>query len=150
RRTYQDQGEDVVDCMFSADLMVEDTLKTANLLVERLGLPALRQSWTDRGRSLDELVYLRARHPLSASAPTSIEIINAGLYPKLKMRPPAAGRQSDGRPMQTHATVLVTKHYGELIARLRREGVRHYDMPDPGDGLARCWFGVEHLSVSQP
>jgi hypothetical protein len=133
--------------MFSADLMVRDTLGTARLLVERLGLPELRSTWTDHGRSLDELLYLRAYHPLSAAAPTNIEIINPELYPKLNMRPAAAGRQAPGRPMQTHATVLITKHYDDMIARMREHGVRHYDMPDPGDGLARCWFGVEDLSA---
>jgi hypothetical protein len=139
-----------VDCMFSADLMVRDTLGTANVLVDRLGLPKLRPTWTDHGRSLDELLYLRAYHPLSAAAPTNIEIINPDLYPKLGMRPAAAGRQTPGRPIQTHATVLITKQFPEMIARMRERGVRHYDMPDPGDGLARCWFGVEDLDVSDP
>jgi hypothetical protein len=139
-----------MDCMFSADLMVRDTLGTARLLVDRLGLPALRPTWTDHGRTLEELLYLRAYHPLSSAAPTNIEIINPDLYPKLNMRPAAAGRQTPGRPIQTHATVLITKHYDEMIARMREHGVRHYDMPDPGDGLARCWFGVEDLSVDDP
>ena len=139
-----------MDCMFSADLMVDDTVGTANTLVDRLGLPKLRPTWTDRGQTLDELVYLRAYHPLSAAAPTNIEITGRRLYPKLGIRPPAFDRQAPGRPVQTHATVLITKRYAEMIDRLRSNGIRHYDMPDPGDGLARCWFGVEDLDPGDP
>ncbi len=138
-----------MDCMFSADLMIGDTRKTANLLVDRLGLPALRSSWTDEGRSLDELIYLRAYHPLSAAAPTSIELVSNSLYSTMGIRPAAEGRQAADRPVRTHATVLITKHYPELIERLRAENVRHCDMPDP-DGLSRCWFGVEDLTPTDP
>jgi hypothetical protein len=136
--------------MFSADLMVDDTIGVADRLVERLGLPALRQTWTDVGRTLEELIYLRAYHPLSAAAPTNIEIVNGGLYPKMGIRPGAWGRQAEGRPIQTHATVLISKRYGEVMERIREAGLRVYEMPDPGDGLARCWFGVEHLSSDDP
>lgn len=40
-------------CMFSADLMVRETVKTATALVDRLGLPAMRPTWTDNGRFAD-------------------------------------------------------------------------------------------------
>lgn len=146
----QGSGRTAVDCMFSADLMVSDTVKTATALVDRLGLPPMRPTWTDVGRTLDELVYLRAYHPISAAAPTNIEIICGDLYPKLAMAPAAWGRQTEGRPVQTHATVLITKDYGGFLRRLQKEHVRHYDMPDPGDGLGRCWFGVESLAVNDP
>ena len=132
-----------VDCMFSADLVVTDTVKTAHLLVERLGLPALRPTWTDS--RLENLLYLRAYHPLSQSSPTVIEIIKptgVGL--------PALAHQSTDRPVRTHATVLVTKTFDELIERLRERRIRHYHMPDTGDGLARCFLGVEDLQHTQP
>jgi hypothetical protein len=124
--------------MFSADLMVPDTVGTANLLVERLGLPPMRPTWTDS--TLERLVYLRAYHPFSQTAPTLIEIINpsgTGL--------PASSNQPADRPVRTHATVFVTKTYGDVIERLRANGIRHFDMPDPGDGLARCFLGVDDL-----
>jgi hypothetical protein len=129
--------------MFSADLMVSDTVKTANVLVERLGLPALRPTWTDS--SLDRLIYLRAHHPLSQAAPTVIEIIKpsgVGL--------PASRLQSEDRPVRTHATVLITKTYEEMIDRLRARCIRHYDIPDRRDGLARCFLGVRDLQSTAP
>jgi hypothetical protein len=126
-----------VDCMFSVDLMVDDTVETANLLVERLGLPPLRPTWTDS--TVDQLAYLRAHHPFSQAAPTLIEIIKTS--PGL----PATAGQSTDRPVKTHATVFVTKTYRDVVANLEAKGLRHFDMPSPGDGLSRCFAGVENL-----
>jgi hypothetical protein len=131
-----------VDCMFSVDLMVDDPVKTANLLVERLGLPALRPTWTDS--SIEHLAYLRAYHPFSHSAPTLIEIIQPS--PSF----PSATGQVAGRPVKTHATVLVTKTFPEVIANLAAKGLRHFEMPDPGDGLARCFTGIESFEADAP
>jgi hypothetical protein len=131
-----------VDCMFSVDLMVDDPVKTANLLVERLGLPALRPTWTDGG--IEHLAYLRAYHPFSHAAPTLIEIIQ----PSLSL--PAATGQAQGRPVKTHATVFVTKTFPEVIANLEAKGLRHFTMPDPGDGLARCFTGIESFEAGTP
>jgi hypothetical protein len=131
-----------IDCMFSADLMVNNTVGTANLLVERLGLPGLRPTWTDS--SLDHLVYLRAYHPFSLAAPTLIEIIQ----PSSSL--PALNGQAERRPVKTHATVFVTKTFPNLVANLKAKGLRHFDMPDPGDGLARCFLGVESLESGSP
>ena len=124
-----------VDCMFSVDLMVDDTVKTAELLAQRLGLPALRPTWTDS--SVEHLAYLRAYHPFSHAAPTLIEIIQPS--PGL----PASKGQVEGRPVKTHATVFVTKTFPEVIANLDAKGLRYFKMPDPGDGLARCFTGIE-------
>ena len=130
-----------MDVMFSADLAVDDTVHTAELLIDRLGLPALRPSWGLVGRGLDYCLFLRASHPMSLSAPTLIEVIQR--HPP---RPwPAVGEQTPGRPMMTHATVLCTKDYETMIERVKRAGIRHYDMPDPGDGMRRCWVGIERL-----
>lgn len=143
--------EALVDCMFSADLMVDDPYAMAHVLVERLGLPALRKTWTDPGKTFDDYVYLRAYHPYSPMSPTLLEIISSGhFHPHRDSRPAAVATQPAARPVKTHATVLITKHYKDLISHLQREGIRHYDMPDPGDGLARCWFGVDSLSASEP
>jgi hypothetical protein len=128
--------------MFSADLMVDDTVKTADVLVERLGLPRWRPTWTDS--TPDHLLYLRARHPFSQAAPTLVEII----------RPSAAlaatsGQPSD-RPVRTHATVFVTKSFREVVANLDNKGLRYWEMPDPGDGLARVFTGVANFEVGTP
>jgi hypothetical protein len=131
-----------VDCMFSVDLMVEDTVKTANLLAERLGLPALRPTWTDS--SVDHLAYMRAYHPFSHAAPTLIEIIQ----PSSAL--PAVSRQSGDRPVKTHATVFVTKTFPEVIDNLEAKRLRHFNMPDPGDGLARCFTGIDDFQPGSP
>ncbi len=131
-----------VDCMFSADLMVEDTVKTANLLVERIGIPQWRPTWTDS--RVDHLLYLRAYHPFSQAAPTLIEIIQPS--PAL---PATKGQQAD-RPIKTHATVFVTKAFPEVIANLDSKGLRYWQMPDPGDGLARLFTGVASFEVDTP
>jgi len=132
-----------MDCMFSVDLVVEDPRRTATLLIDRLGLPEMRETWTNPGMTLDQLIYMRAYERLTPSSPTLIEIFNPTVY---DIYPSAAmGRQTPGRPIQTHATVLITKQYDALLVRLRENGVVHFDMPDPGDGLRRCWFGVENL-----
>jgi hypothetical protein len=128
--------------MFSVDLMVENTVETANLMVERLGLPRLRPTWTDS--NLDRLAYLRAYHPFSHTAPTLIEIIKSS--PGL----PAWTGQSEDRPVRTHATVFVTKTFSSVIANLDAKGLRHFNMPDPGDGLSRCFTGVEDLQAGSP
>jgi hypothetical protein len=126
-----------VECMFSADLMVDDPVRTANLLVDRLGLPPLRPTWTDS--SIDHLIYLRAAHPFSVAAPTLIEIIQ----PSSSL--PALTGQAERRPVKTHATVFVTKTFPEVVANLNKKGLRHFDMPASGDGLARCFLGIESL-----
>ena len=130
-----------VDCLFSADLMVDDTIQTAGVLIERLGLPALRRSWTDD--DIERLLYLRAFHPFNLRSPTLIELVRAN--PAWPSR-----EQSECRPVRTHATVFVTKSYPELIAHLQAGRVRHFDMPDRGDGLQRCWIGVDNFDVGSP
>jgi hypothetical protein len=87
-----------MDCMFSADLMVTDTRQTATLLVERLGLPSMKPSWTDPGHSLEDLIYLRAYHPMSSAAPTVLEIIRVNRSGPNRL--PAVGGQSEDRPMK--------------------------------------------------
>ena len=131
-----------VDCMFSVDLMVDDPVKTAGLLAERLGLPSLRPTWTDS--TIEHLAYMRAYHPFSHAAPTLIEIIQPS--PGL----PAVGGQTAGRPVKTHATVFVTKTFPEVMDNLEARGLRHFSMPDPGDGLARCFVGVQSLDARSP
>jgi hypothetical protein len=131
-----------VDCMFSADLMVDDTVKTANLLVERLGLPAWRPTWTDS--SIDALLYLRAYHPFSQASPTLIELIQ----PSAKL--PACQAQHPDRPVKTHATVLVTSTFDAVTTNLAEKGIRNYSMPDPGDGLSRLFPGIEGFEVGSP
>lgn len=131
-----------VDCMFSVDLMVDDTVKTANLLAERLGIPPMRPTWTDS--TVDHLLYMRAYHPFSLAAPTLIEIIQ----PAANL--PATTAQTPGRPVKTHATVFVTKTYPEVVANLDAKGLRYFNMPDPGDGLARCFTGIESFDVGTP
>jgi hypothetical protein len=128
--------------MFSVDLMVDNPVKTADLLVHRLGLPALRPTWTDS--SIEHLAYLRAYHPFSHAAPTLIEIIQPS--PAL----PASRGQADGRPVRTHATVFVTRTFPDVIANLDAKGLRYFNMPDPGDGLARCFTGVKSLELGTP
>jgi hypothetical protein len=131
-----------VDCMFSADLMVDDTVKTANLLVERLGLPPMRPTWTDS--SIEHLVYLRAYHPFSPAAPTLIEVIRPTAFlPAMKV-------QVEGRPVKTHATVFVTRTFPDVIANMEAKRLRYFNMPDPGDGLARCFPGIESFDVGTP
>jgi hypothetical protein len=128
--------------MFSADLMVDDTVKTANLLVERLGIPRWRPTWTDS--KVDRLLYLRAYHPFSQAAPTLIEIIRPA--PAL----PATSGQLPHRPVKTHATVFVTKAFSEVTANLDSKGLRYWQMPDPGDGLARLFTGVASFEAGTP
>ena len=129
-----------VDCMFSADLMVDDTVKTANMLVERVGVPQWRPTWTDD--RVDRLLYLRAYHPFSQAAPTLIEIIQP--VPSL----PATYGQLDGRPIKTHATVFVTKTFSEVIANLDAKGLR-YGQPDSGP-ITRLFMGVDSFDVGTP
>jgi hypothetical protein len=131
-----------VDLLFSADLAVEDTIATANLLVERLGLPPWKPTWTDS--SVDDLLYLRASHPFSPLSPTLIELIRPD--PKL----PACQMLAPQRPVRTHANVLVTKTFDELSARLAARGIRRYDMPVPGDNLSRLFPGIENFDVGTP
>jgi hypothetical protein len=128
-----------VDCMFSADLMVDDTVKTADVLVDRLGLPRWRPTWTDS--TPDHLLYLRAYHPFSQAAPTLIEIIQPS--PALA----ATSGQASDRPVRTHATVFVTKSFPEVMSNLDDKGLRYWEMPDPGDGLARAFTGVANFEV---
>jgi len=132
-----------VDCMFAADLMVDDTVKTATLLAERLGLPPMRVTWTDS--DIEQLIYLRASHPFSHAAPTLIEVVRT---PPIGL--PALQGQFKARPVKTHATVLVTKTFPEVIANLEAKKLRHFNRPDPGDGLARCFPGIEGLDIGTP
>jgi hypothetical protein len=127
-----------IDCMFSVDLMVDETKKTAMTLVDRLGLPPMRDTWTDRG--LEHIVYLRAFHPFGPAAPTLIEVITAS--PSL----PAVQAQARDRPLKSHATVFVTKTFREVVANVAEQGLRHFEMPDPGDGLSRLFMGVDGFS----
>jgi hypothetical protein len=105
----------------------------------------MRETWTNVGMTLDELIYLRAYERLTPSSPTLIEIYNPSIY---QTYPTAATGRQTGRSIQTHATVLITKDYDTLLARLRDRDITHYDMPDPGDGLRRCWFGVDSLEAA--
>ena len=131
-----------VDCMFSVDLMVDDPVTTAHLLSERLGLPALRPTWTDS--NIEHLAYLRAYHPFSHAAPTLIEIIQPS--PSL----PATAGQVEGRPVKTHATVFVTKTFPEVIANLDAKGLRYFNTPVTSGGLARCFIGIADFQAGSP
>ncbi|MGH7855935.1 MAG: lactoylglutathione lyase, partial [Candidatus Binatia bacterium] len=136
------------DFLLSADLMVPDPDAMTDLLVKRLGVrehPRWRQAFPNHSY----VAWFLRVHPSLAVAPTRLEpqghrhvddpsdpFFPAFLQSLIDFQGPA-------RPMKTHATVLVTRRFDELVEKLMRRRLpfriapRSEEMP-----FDRLWVGV--------
>lgn len=136
------------DFLLSADLMVPDPDATAAVLVKALGVkehPGWRQGF---GNHSYVAWFLRV-HPSLAVAPTRLEpqghldVENPSdpfFEPYLNS---LIDFQGPARPIKTHATVLVTRRFGELVERLVRRRLPFRIAPrSPEMPFDRLWVGV--------
>jgi hypothetical protein len=135
------------DMLHSPDAVVADVPATARQMVDRLGLLPPKPSWFQSSSCHGyEAVFARV-HPSRVVAPSRIEIIAPA--PQTGTRPEdipayiaeAAAYQGD-RPLKTHATVLTSPSFDDLVDELASKGVRHrVDPPSADLGHERLWIG---------
>jgi hypothetical protein len=135
------------DMVHSPDAIVADVVATARLMVDRLGLIEPREAWLQRSRRHGYEALFARVHPSREVAPTRLEVISAGVHTGTEPEdipayiPEVAARQGD-RPLKTHATVLTSSSFDELVEGLERRGVRHRVDPPSWDlGHPRLWIG---------
>ena len=136
------------DLLHSPDAVVPDVDRTARAMVERVGLPEPRPAWFQASVCHGYRALFARVHPSRQLAPSRLEVIAPG------PRSPSPGvadvpayideiaaMQGD-RPLKTHATVLTSSAFPELVEDLLRKGVRHrVDPPSRELGHERLWIG---------
>lgn len=133
--------------LLSADLMVEDADKTADLLVTKLGL-AGHPNWRQAFPGHPYVAHFLRAHKSLAVSPTRIEpqghldAPNSGdpMFPAYLHS--VAAFVGPHRPIKTHATVLVTDDFGGLVERLsRRRAPFRIARLTPEMPFDRLWVG---------
>ena len=146
---HPNQGDLVYyDLLHSPDAVVPDVARTARAMVERVGLPEPRPGWFQSSACHGYRALFARVHPSRLLAPSRLEVITPG--PRTSSPGVAdipayideiAAMQGD-RPLKTHATVLTSSQFPELVEDLRRSGVRHrVDPPSRELGHERLWIG---------
>ena len=136
------------DLLHSPDAVVADVHETARTLVERVGLPEPRPGWFQQSVCHGYEALFARVHPSRQHAPSRIEAIAPGPQSSSPAGTdiPAyvreiAALQGD-RPLKTHATVLTSSLFPEIVDELRRKAVRHrVDPPSRDLGHERLWVG---------
>ena len=144
-----DQGDLVYyDLLHSPDAVVPDVDGTARAMVDRIGLPEPRPAWFQPSVCHGYRALFARVHPSRRLAPSRLEVIAPGprsSAPGVADVPAyideIAAMQGD-RPLKTHATVLTSSSFPELVEDLGRKGVRHrVDPPSRELGHERLWIG---------
>jgi hypothetical protein len=148
----------VFDALITADVLVDDVNATVARLVDVLGLPTPRPSWTHDFPGYSYKATFCRVHPSLAVAPTLFEVMSAA---------PADGPEPAGvapadasiaawfaaqgqRPVYTHATVFGTAAFQDVVARLRANGVRHRVEPvTPELPFPRLFLGTSAEEPAQ-
>lgn len=135
------------DMVHSPDAVVHDVAATSRLMVARLGLIEPRDAWFQPSRRHGYEALFARVHPSREVAPTRLEVISPGPHTDTGSEDipayisEAAALQGD-RPLKTHATVLTSSAFDELVDDLARRGVRHrVDPPSADLGHPRLWIG---------
>jgi hypothetical protein len=123
----------VFDALVTADVLVDDVDATVARLVEVLGLPDPKPSWTHDFPGYTYKATFCRIHPSLTVAPTLFEVIApapsdgpapAGV-PSVDANLEACVALQGPRPVHTHATVFATRDFPALVSRLEANDVRH-------------------------
>ena len=136
------------DLLHSPDAVVPDVAQTARAMVERIGLPEPRPAWFQASACHGYRALFARVHPSRRLAPSRLEVIAPGprsSSPGVADVPAyidEIAAMQGSRPLKTHATVLTSSSFPELVEDLRRKGVRHrVDPPSRELGHERLWIG---------
>ncbi len=136
------------DLLHSPDAVVADVDRTARTLVERVGLLEPRAAWFQPSLCHGYQALFARVHPSRAVSPSRLEVISSG--PRSPSPAPTdipayideIAAMQGGRPCKTHATVLTSSAFSDLVEDLRRRGVVHrVDPPSRDLGHERLWIG---------
>jgi hypothetical protein len=139
------------DFLLSADFVVDDADAALASFVEVLGLPDQDPRWRMAGPRNPYVAWMARVQRSMAHAPTRLEIISVSPAPVADPEDPALKPALDNvikfqgaaRPVKTHATVLVSSHFDEILTRLSRRRVPYRLSPKTEEmSLDRVWVGV--------
>lgn len=138
------------DLLLHADLMVPDPDVTMPRLVDAIGFPAPKPHWRHAFPTHSYTSWYARAHPSLAVAPTRLNPqglvrgvenpVDPCFEPFLESVLDFQGR---ARPIHTHATVLVTDRFEQVVERLRRRALPFRIAPrDAEMPFDRLWVGV--------
>jgi len=136
------------DLLHAPDAVVPDVDRTVRSMVDRVGLPEPRAAWFQPSLCHGYRALFARVHPSRRVAPSRLEVIAPGprsSSPGVADIPAYVDEiaaMQGCRPLKTHATVLTSSSFAELVEGLRRKGVRHrVDPPSRELGHERLWVG---------
>ena len=136
----------VCDFLFSADMLVPKPREAIDQMIETIGLrrPGPR-AYVDYEHSGWDCVFALV-NPAWEVGPTRLEVIGPKQYadtPELS-RAQLISSVQGAKPCKTHATVIATPRMDELVAHVRRLGLRHWLEEGSGEtSFPRLWMGIE-------
>jgi hypothetical protein len=139
----------VYDFLLSADLMVPDPDATMRRLADALGLPDLSKAFRQDYPNHSYVAWFAPVNEDLAIAPTRLEPQGHKdiAKPSDPLFPPFLHHliefQGPARPIKTHATVLITRRFGELMEKLERRKLPFRVAPWSDEmPFDRIWVGV--------
>jgi hypothetical protein len=134
------------DFLLETDLLVQDADKVLAILIDRVGLAKPHPNWLQEVPEEGYRAYFCRVHPSLGLSPTRLEVI----APILSSPDAPAARSLQTvrrlqrhRPSSTHATVLVTRRFEEIVDRVESGNVPHLlERRDSGRPFDRLTFGT--------